>query len=89
LNVKPNLVEHIDEYIGGSVVNEHRQWGNGAVSFCFNEQEEVKKLANILTHRNDKVVVYSGTRNLYPRMLAPIRSLLVNTKGINKIYLLI
>ena len=37
---------------------------------------------------SDKVVVYSGTRNVYPQMYVSLKSLLLNTE-IDRVYLLI
>lgn len=88
LNLKPSIVEHIDDLIGGSLINQLRKMDGPARGVYFEEPEKVELLTAALANRNKKAVVYAGTRNLYHKMLPPIRSLLLNS-SVDKIYLLI
>lgn len=87
-NCKPTLVEHIDDLIGGSIINQDRNIGLPARGLYFPQPGLIDKLRIQLNNRNKKIVVYAGTRNLYNKMLPAIRSLLLNTH-VDKVYLLI
>lgn len=86
-NLKPNLVDHIDYLIGGSIANSQRKDKITAAAY-FEEPERVEELKDKLTKKDMRVAAYCGTRNLYKNMIPALKSLLVNS-NVDKIYLLI
>lgn len=89
-NLKPNIVDHVDYLIGGSVANKYRdQIRASTPAAFFEEPERVEELKKILNEKKDlKVAAYCGTRNLYKDMVPAFKSLLVNS-DVDKIYLII
>ena len=86
-NLKPNLVDHIDYLIGGSMINNDRQQKITAAAY-FEEPERVEELKDKLEKKDLRVAAYCGTRNLYKDMVPAAKSLLLNS-NVDKIYLLI
>ena len=91
-NLKPNLVDHIDYLIGGSIVNKDRCKKITAAAF-FEDHDQIiqeleEKLNNRQKQKNMRVAAYCGTRNLYQMMVPAIRSLLDNS-NVERIYLVI
>ena len=86
-NLNPNLVDHIDYLIGGSIVNKERQATITSAAY-FQEPELIEQLKDKLEKKDLRVAAYCGTRNLYKDMIPAIKSLLVNS-NVDKIYLLI
>lgn len=86
-NLKPNLVDHIDYLIGGSMVNKDRYNKISAAAY-FEEPERIQELKDKLEKKNERAAAYCGTRNLYQDMIPAIKSLLLNS-NVDKIYLLI
>ncbi len=89
-NLKPNIVDHVDYLIGGSIANKYRdQIRASTPAAFFEEPEKVEELKKILNEKKDlKVAAYCGTRNLYKDMVPAFKSLLVNS-DVDKIYLII
>ena len=86
-NLKPNLVDHIDYLIGGSIVNNDRK-DKITYAAYFEQPERVEQLKNKLVKKDLRVAAYCGTKNLYKNMIPAIKSLLINS-NVDKIYLLI
>lgn len=86
-NLNPNLVDHIDYLIGGSMVNGGRSLKITNAAY-FPEPERVQELKEKLEKKDLRVAAYCGTRNLYKDMIPAVKSLLVNS-NVDKIYLII
>ena len=86
-NLQPNLIDHIDYLIGGSIINKKRSTIITNAAY-FQEPEKVEELKEKLKKKDLRVAAYCGTRNLYKDMVPAFKSLLINS-NVDIIYLLI
>lgn len=91
LNLKPNLVDHVDYLIGGSIVNKDR-WDKKTPAAYLEDvgiAEKLRKKMELREKEKDmRVAAFCGTRNLYDDMVPAVKSLLVNS-NVERIYLII
>lgn len=92
-NVYPNIVDHIDYMLGGTVIHSRRP---PYVSAYWSDWQRLRNLNNAIDKRNGmkpnkdkKYVVYSLTRNYYPYLKVSLRSLLKWNPKLTRIFLLI
>ncbi|HAV89733.1 MAG TPA: hypothetical protein DCW44_00425 [Eubacterium sp.] len=88
-NICPNIVNHIDDLIGGTThTNKRPNLLRSKYWYDDELTEELEKELEVYMNKNKKVALYTGTRNLYPGMIASVMSL-VKHSSVDKVYLLI
>ena len=55
LNLAPNVVNHIDKYIGGTVCNKQREENQDTMSIFWEDHGELKKLQEFLLDNNENI----------------------------------